>query len=270
MSGNENQNRHPAGTSLGGKFAPGAAAEVDDSLDDPAVADDGVKDFALEREMNERLGVDLDDCPGLREKWNETYDVDRGGSPRTNKLRADHIEDMAQGIRPPWSVLADADEYERADNNVKTASYFVASNQTDDGVSSATVRAARVYSRALRGESGTPPINTPDISVESLDIGRERSDGDYMHFDDLDQATVARLNRGVVDGDEAAKVEAGTYLSALDGLKSVGDEYNVRADHRVSVLNERLDQRWALGWSGDPAKMPARPNRINPVKHHHI
>lgn len=30
MSGNENQNRHPAGTSLGGKFAPGAASEVED------------------------------------------------------------------------------------------------------------------------------------------------------------------------------------------------------------------------------------------------
>ena len=258
-------NRQPAGTSIGGQWAPGAASEVDDSLDP---VDDGVRDHALDREMSERFGVNIDDCPGLREKWNETYDVGGDASPRTNRLRADHIEEMAQGTRPPWSVLAESDEYEKADRRVKGAVVAVSDNQIGHGISASTVQASRVYAKALRGESGTPSRHTPAISPDSLEVGREQADGDYMHMEPLDQKTVARLNRGVIDGDESAKAEAGTHLQSLDGLAQIGDDHNHRVDFLTSALNGHLDNRWKLGWSGDPEKMPARPNRVDPAKRH--
>src|SRR5699024_8392840 len=235
-----------------------------DSLDVPV--DDSVRDHALEREMEERLGVSLDDCPGLREKCNETYGVGGEASARTNRNREDHIEDMSRGSRAPRSSLPDEDEYEEADQRVKSAVIALSENQNDEGVSAMRIQVSRMYARALRGESGTPPMGLVTLTSDDLEIGRRKSDGDYMHIDGLEQPTVARLNRGVLDGDASAKAEAGTYLQSLDGLREIGDEYNSRVDYHTSVLNGNLDRRWALGWSGDPEKMPARPGRIDPAK----
>lgn len=64
-------NRHPAGTSIGGRWAPGSAAEID--LDDSWETSE--VDSALARELESR-GIDPGDCPDeLARAWRENQEI---------------------------------------------------------------------------------------------------------------------------------------------------------------------------------------------------
>ena len=92
--------RHPAGTSVGGQWAPGAAGEVEDGLDAGPESLD---------ELSDRLGFDPDDCPGLAAAWEGLDEgtraqVDEHTSPWALALAGEserrQLADLSPGAAP--------------------------------------------------------------------------------------------------------------------------------------------------------------------------
>lgn len=272
------ENRHPAGTSLGGQWAPGSAGEVDvDDLPDGqydvydergnAVADEGRKgstsDAQLDKVLDDVGVYSHRDCPGLAEAWREKYP---GATPANEQARQTHLDDARRGSLPPWSVLADPQDL--GDAKSERASAMIRLNDSDR--TGNTLGALHFDS----AESISSILESDDPEGHKADYYSGRNIKYFFNYDSdvlpegSDAKDVKALRRreldekanGIENG--PASREASRMRRSASSLTAIRDQRNARIDRAVDSYNEASDEVWSLGWTGAKADMPARPGQM--------
>lgn len=279
------ENRHPAGTSIGGQWAPGSASEIDDELYDGPydiydergnpVADEGRRGSTGDANLDEtleRIGVySHRDCPGLAEAWARKYGTTDDPGPEADK-RFDHILGAENGVQPPWSVLADEEELADARSERSTALILVSdAGDGDTPVGSMHFDSARSIRDIL--DSDDPEAVESDY-YDSMTLKYFFDYDTEALPENSDAASVKALRRreleeqaqGVSDG--PAGREAQRMRRSTDALIDIQNQRNQRIDEAVGKYNDASDKVWSLGWTGERADMPPRPKPMKASAHY--
>ena len=228
------QNRHPAGTSLGGKFAPGAASEAEDALtDDDTTFGPYTDGYGLSEEQRERIEADLayidseDDLEEsitiAKESFSRTAGVPELADKDLQDIRAKNTRDD----RYTFTAYYD----EKMDDDIREA-VEINGGEVENIEDTATI----TFSDLKPSEYGNQPVHV-----------KEYHDA-HARFQALHQLRTSPTTRSAwsvpaVDADEE-------------------HEFIVKYRFHTETDEERrqmIAQRWAKGWPGDPEAIPECP-----------
>lgn len=237
------ENRHPAGTSIGGQWAPGSASEVEDSLETPETHRiDDIDDACQGMNLSE------DQLNVMSAQWEHISSED--GIKESETFASEQLAQFAKapqmGKKRPALLEAEATgkDHRGEDLYRLTASY----DERFDETTGQQVEDAG-------GQFSTDDDNT---TIEFSDVPAQQCSWQVRSITEYD--------------DEHARFQAlGQLKSGYDRTRSpwsidattAESERQFRTDFAEAKTTEErkdvLDRRWAQGWDSDPADMPPSP-----------
>ena len=228
-------NRHPAGTSVGGQWAPGAAGEVDDSLTGESPFDQYTAGCGLTEEQRNVIDAQLTYIDSEEDVESATDQVKRLMAKRGNTPEL--ADKDLQDIRVSYDSKGLA---------TITASY---DEEMDDAMRDSVEDAGGLLEVGRNNTTIEFSDLNPDKHTDSIAISDVAEYHDaHARFQALHQLRTRPETRS------AWSVDAAKYEDEHEFI--VKYRFHTETDEE---RRQMIAQRWAKGWPGDPEAIPECP-----------